>query len=105
MLAAASVCEATAAFAAARSGKARALPLVIRFVAAATCEISVADQLFSLPGDQDRMAAEMRKLRQKWKSAQIVGGREIPYRCIGHAIFIAQSSGFEKVGFVAEPPE
>lgn len=105
MLAAATVCGTTAAIAAARTGKARALPIVIRFVPPATCEISVSNQLYSVPIDQDRMATALRQLRREWKSAHIVGGPEIPYRCVGYAIFIAQSSGFNKVGFIAEPPK
>lgn len=105
VLAAACVFGTTAALAAARRGKARSLPIVIRFAPPSTCEVSVSDQLFRLPDDEHRMVAAMRHLRQEWKSAHIVGGTEIPFRCFGHAIYIAQSGGFKNVGFIAEPPE
>lgn len=105
MLAAATVCGTTLAIAASRTAKDRTLPIVIRFVPPAICEISVADHLYSLPSDEERMATALRQLRRKWNSVHIIGGAEIPYRCAGHAIFIAQSSGFRKVGFVAETPE
>ncbi|MEO1045770.1 MAG: biopolymer transporter ExbD [Pseudomonadota bacterium] len=35
--------------------------------------------------------------------AHIRGDIDVPYRCVGGAIFIMQASGFPKVGFISEP--
>lgn len=35
--------------------------------------------------------------------AHIRGDVDVPYRCIGGAIFIMQASGFPKVGFISDP--
>jgi biopolymer transport protein ExbD len=36
--------------------------------------------------------------------AHIRGDVNTPYRCIGGAIFTMQQAGFQKVGFISEPP-
>jgi biopolymer transport protein ExbD len=36
--------------------------------------------------------------------AHIRGDVNVPYRCIGGAIFTMQMAGFAKVGFISEPP-
>lgn len=36
--------------------------------------------------------------------AHIRGDVNVPYRCIGGAIFTMQQAGFAKVGFISEPP-
>ena len=36
--------------------------------------------------------------------AHIRGDVDVPYRCIGGAIYVMQSAGFAKVGFISEPP-
>ena len=36
--------------------------------------------------------------------AHIRGDVNVPYRCIGGAIYTMQSAGFAKVGFISEPP-
>ena len=36
--------------------------------------------------------------------AHIRGDVDVPYRCIGGAIYTMQSAGFAKVGFISEPP-
>ena len=90
----------------AASKRDRNLPLLvtIRFDPPANCEVGFSGQAFSLPKDEDRMVAAFRQLRRDWRSVSIVGGIEIPYRCMGHAIFLAQRGGLKKVGFTAEPP-
>ena len=36
--------------------------------------------------------------------AHIRGDVDVPYRCIGGAIYTMQAAGFAKVGFISEPP-
>ena len=36
--------------------------------------------------------------------AHIRGDVNVPYRCIGAAIFTMQQAGFQKVGFISQPP-
>jgi hypothetical protein len=88
------------------AGKRRApLLMTIHFVPPAVCRISFSGQTFDLPDDEDSMVNALRELRRNWRSASISGDRETPYRCIGHAVYLAQRGGFKKVGFVAQPPE
>ncbi len=85
--------------------KDRSLPMVIQFTRPANCQINVGGQSFTLPVDEDRMISSMRELRRIWKSAYFIGGQDIPYRCLGHAIFIAQRAGFKGMKFHVQPPD
>lgn len=105
------VCVATflpmaAVLRAAIGGKSRdVLQLAISFEAPNVCRVSVSDQSFLMPEQDDALLAALKPLVEKDRVLSIVGGMEIPYRCIGHTIYTAQRAGFKKVGFVAEPPE
>jgi biopolymer transport protein ExbD len=79
------------------------LSMTVNFVPPADCEISFAGQTFSLPIDEDSMVAALQKLRRDWRSISMTGVMQTPYRCIGHAIYLAQRAGFKKIGFAAEP--
>lgn len=81
------------------------LQLTITFDAPDTCRITVGDQSFLMPTQDDALLATLKPLVKKGRILSIVGGGDIPYRCIGHTIYTSQRAGFEKVGFVAEPPE
>ncbi|MBJ7444149.1 MAG: hypothetical protein JHD32_07530 [Sphingobium sp.] len=81
------------------------LQLTITFEAPGTCRINVGDQSFLMPKQDDALLATLKPLVKKGRILSIVGGGDIPYRCIGHTIYTAQRAGFKKVGFVAEPPE
>jgi hypothetical protein len=96
---------ATTSMAAAKRSPDRALPMVVRFTPPTTCEISVADQVFSLPEDEVPMTGALRELRNKWRSVSAVATGDIPYRCVGHAVFIAQRAGFQIVAFEARSPD
>lgn len=91
--------------AAAKRDRSAPLSMKVHFVPPAVCEVSVAGQTFSLPGDQDGMVTALQDLRRKWRSISMSGGMETPYRCIGHAIYLAQRAGFKKVGFEAQPSD
>jgi hypothetical protein len=79
----------------------RLLMLTTRYTQTAGCEVSVEGQSFTLPDDEARMVLTLRKLRGDRQSARVTGSAALPYRCVGHAIFVAQRAGFTKVNFTA----
>ena len=81
------------------------LQLAITFEAPNVCRVNVGDQSFLMPEQDDALLAALKPLVEKGRVLSIVGGMEIPYRCIRHTIYTAQRAGFKKVGFVAEPPQ
>lgn len=85
------------------SESARALPLAIHFEPPAICHVTVADRRFALPTDQDRLLEFLTSLRSRWNRVSLNLGMETPYRCVGHAIWLAQRAGLG-VDFPAEPP-
>jgi biopolymer transport protein ExbD len=57
----------------------------------------------------DKLKAEVKRLGPNiapddLPEAHIRGDINTPYRCIGGAIFTMQQAGFQKVGFISEPP-
>ncbi|GAA0665048.1 hypothetical protein FHT00_000984 [Sphingomonas insulae] len=78
------------------------LPATVYMAAQSTCQISFVHQTFSLPADQESMVAALRKLRKHWRALSISGPAQTPYKCIGGAIYLAQSSGFQTVQFKAQ---
>jgi hypothetical protein len=96
---------ATVTFASGKRQRDLSLPVTIRFTPPSTCEVSFSGQAFSLPDDEDRMVAALRELRRDWQSVAILGDGEAPYRCIGHAIFVAQRGGFARVDYKAQAQE
>ena len=54
------------------------------------------------PAEAEAMLAKAAR-RWKGRSATILGGTEVPYKCFGMAIYVLQRE-IGKVGFVAEPP-
>lgn len=78
--------------------------LTITFEVPDICRVNVGDQSFLMPKQDDTLLATLKPLVKKGRVLSIVGGMDIPYRCIGHTIYTAQRAGFKKVGFIAEPP-
>ena len=59
----------------------------------------------------EKMTADIRRLQaagpidpEKIPEVHIRGDVNVPYKCIGAAIYTMQSSGFIKVGFISQPP-
>ena len=57
----------------------------------------------------DRMKSEIKRLgasldEDNMPEAQIRGDSNAPYKCIGGAIVTMQKAGFQKVGFISNPP-
>jgi len=58
-----------------------------------------------------KMTADIKRLQaagpidpEKIPEVHIRGDVNVPYKCIGAAIYTMQSSGFIKVGFISQPP-
>lgn len=81
------------------------LRLRVQFAEPAACKIDLEGKSFSLPDDEDALLAALKSRYAKGRRISVGGGADIPYRCLGHAIYLAQPAGFEKVGFVAEPDD
>ena len=80
------------------------LVLHIEFTPADTCRVTVEDQSFQLPADEQRLLEILRTMKNSRTTAHVAGNVETPYRCLGHVVFVAQRAGFQ-IGFTAEPPE
>lgn len=78
------------------------LAATVHITPQSTCQMSFSGQTFSLPPDQERMVAALRKLRKHWHGLSISGTAQTPYKCIGGVIYLAQLSGFQTVQFKAQ---
>ena len=76
----------------------------LRLVPPLTCIVIVKGEQYSLPAHQDRMVLALRELRSQWKSARAVGDVDMPYRCLSHAVYLAQMAGFREVDYVNNRP-
>ena len=81
------------------------LVLNIDFTPPDTCRVSVDGRSFQLPADEQPLLESLGALKNGVSGVRVAGNADIPYRCVGHAIFVAQRAGFEQIGFTAEPPE
>ena len=70
----------------------------------ASCRVSFLRHTFVLPGEEEQLRQALVRERAQRADALVAGDAGIPYRCFGHAVFVAQGAGFESVGFIAEPP-
>jgi len=52
----------------------------------------------------DKIGGPQNLTPENFPEAHIRGDVDTPYKCIGGAIFVMQSAGFQKVGFISEPP-
>ena len=81
----------------------RSVTIALTFEEPDTCRATFAGRSFSLAHE----AAVLMALKQQaavFGNATVAGGGTIPYKCFGHAIYLAQRAGFKRVGFIAQPP-
>jgi biopolymer transport protein ExbD len=69
-----------------------------------TCRASLGDSLFALPADEAAFTAALRARAREARNATVDANPLVPYTCFGNAVSLAQRAGFERVGFIAEPP-
>jgi biopolymer transport protein ExbD len=84
-----------------QTGNALPRPLVIEVSADAQQNC-----IFKLEGRSFTEAALRQMLqsdRDKKREIHVTTANHAPWRCVAGAIYIAQSSGFETVGFITEP--
>lgn len=69
------------------------------------CSVAVDGKNYVLPEDQQALVTALKDQASKFKYARVDGDyNTVPYKCFGSAVFLAQSAGFERVGFIAAPP-
>jgi len=89
--------------------------LTVRNGPGATCEVYWGVQKVSQQELLDRAVAKLRKLiadvggvqnvnEENMPEAHIRGDVNTQYKCIGAAIITMQQAGFQRVGFISEPP-
>jgi biopolymer transport protein ExbD len=57
-----------------------------------------------LKAEVDRVGGAANMTPDDLPEAHIRGDVNVPYRCVGGAIYTMQMAGFAKVGFISEPP-
>lgn len=83
------------------------LPLAVievKFEEPDSCRFSIDGSDFSLSADEQTPLAALKEKARVYTGAHIEAGPSIPSKCIGRAIVLAQRAGFQRVGFIAEPP-
>ena len=71
-----------------------------------TCRATVGEKSFVLPADQQAYVAALKIEAKAFENARVNGDyNSVPYKCFGSAVFLAQSAGFKRVGFIAQPPD
>jgi hypothetical protein len=80
------------------------LRLTLAFAPPSSCVVSFTDHHFTLPAQEKQLLVALRQQVRSSMDAFVTGGPEIPYKCFGYAIFVAQRAGFARPGFIAEPP-
>jgi len=68
------------------------------------CAMMVDGKKFSLPSHEKEAEIALRREAGRFSNAIVRGGLSIPYKCFGSSVFLAQQAGFQRVGFIAEPP-
>ena len=68
------------------------------------CRVSIDGTSFSLPKEEKALLARLMLKAKSFPDADIKKDVSVPYKCVGGAIFLAQRAGFQRVGFIAEPP-
>ena len=78
---------------------ARGLPraLMLAFEPPATCRLDVAGESFAWRGEDRALLERLRSERRRSKAARVEFAQDIPYKCIGWAIYTAQMAGFRQV--------
>ena len=78
------------------------LSIVAAYDAAGICRASVGDRSYVLPRDEAELRALFESFARDGRRTQLIGGVEIPFRCLGGILFLAQRSRLQ-VGFTSEP--
>lgn len=70
-----------------------------------TCRATFGGKTYVLPDDERAFVAALKGQASKFESVRMDGDyNAVPYKCVGSAIFLAQSAGIKRVNFIAQPP-
>jgi biopolymer transport protein ExbD len=70
-----------------------------------TCRILVAGQSYILGADNVRLMKALKRAIATSRDAFLKSNDlNVPYKCVGGAIIMAQEAGFKRIGFIADPP-
>ena len=72
----------------------------VAFVKPDSCTVTVAGKSFALPSQEEPLRDELRRQSRAHRSLAVRSAGEAPYKCMGHAIYVLQGSGFEQFGFM-----
>jgi len=67
------------------------------------CTVGFDNRSFSLPSDETALFEELKVKRRKYHKVSVINDKAMPFRCIGHAVFIAQRAGFKDVQSTIDP--
>lgn len=70
--------------------------------AANACPLRIEQRSYLLPGEESRVLAHFQRLKAEDRRVMVRADATIPWRCVGHAIFLGQRAGL-RIGFIAEP--
>ena len=85
--------------------KPASVAIEIAWQAPGTCRIIVAGQSYVVGADDAGLKEALKRAIAKSRDAYLKSDDlNVPYKCVGAAIIMAQEAGFKRVGFVAEPP-
>ncbi|HEX8364270.1 MAG TPA: hypothetical protein VF603_03185 [Allosphingosinicella sp.] len=81
------------------------LELVLTRAGPAACRVTVAAHSFDLPRDEAGLTAALQVTAHPPDRTTVIVARDpqMVYRCVGHAVYIAQRAGLTRVGFISEP--
>lgn len=83
-------------------------PRQVRLDIAGTADggcVAMIDGLSFDPRDEGAIEAALAPYAAEKADIRVIGGTNIPYRCIGGLIYTMQKQGHRKIGFIAASPE
>jgi hypothetical protein len=77
----------------------------IAWQAPETCRIIVAGLSYVVGADDAGLKEALKRAIATSREAHLKSNDlNVPYKCLGAAIIMAQEAGFKRIGFIAEPP-
>lgn len=82
--------------------KRKAVTLLMGSGSDGRCIATVEGKSFD-PTDQAALEAALSSYEDQNVTFRVNGSTDVPYRCIGGAVYTLQRSGHSKIGFISEP--
>jgi hypothetical protein len=85
--------------------KPASVAIEVAWQAPETCRIIVAGQSYVVGADDAGLKEALKRAIATSREAHLKSNDlNVPYKCLGAAIIMAQEAGFKRIGFIAEPP-